>query len=153
MNDQTPAIARTPQDFTAPGEVRFCPGCGDHGILKALRQMLAPRATVLRDGRRAGVDAADLVPGDIVLLEAGDRVPADLRLLSVQSLRVEEAVLTGESVPVGKITDPVAADATVGETDENTHRDADDHDGERRRRRARCLGRLGHAVRDEPHTR
>ena len=83
--------------------------------LAALRQMLAPRATVLRDGRRAGVDAADLVPGDIVLLEAGDRVPADLRLLSVQSLRVEEAVLTGESVPVGKITDPVAADATVGD--------------------------------------
>ena len=83
--------------------------------LAALRQMLAPRATVLRDGARASVDAADLVPGDVVLLEAGDRVPADLRLMRVQSLRIEEAVLTGESVPVNKATDPVAADATVGD--------------------------------------
>ncbi|MBU2329495.1 MAG: cation-transporting P-type ATPase [Alphaproteobacteria bacterium] len=83
--------------------------------MNAIRGMLAPRAAVLRDGRRTSVDASDLVPGDIVLIEAGDRVTADMRLLEARSLKLEEAVLTGESVPVDKSTDPVAIDAALGD--------------------------------------
>jgi len=70
--------------------------------MAAIRDMLAPHSAVLRDGRRQSLDAAELVPGDIVLVEAGDRVPADLRLLAARGLKVEEAILTGESVPVDK---------------------------------------------------
>jgi P-type E1-E2 ATPase len=76
--------------------------------------MLAPKSAVLRDGG-ATVDADDLVPGDIVLVEAGDRVPADLRLTEARGLKAEEAILTGESVPVDKGTAPVAADAALGD--------------------------------------
>ncbi|MEQ8662747.1 MAG: HAD-IC family P-type ATPase, partial [Gammaproteobacteria bacterium] len=83
--------------------------------MAAIRGMLAPRSAVLRDGVRKSVDAAELVPGDVVLLEAGDRVPADLRLLEARGLRAEEAVLTGESVPVDKGTAPVAVDAPLGD--------------------------------------
>ena len=83
--------------------------------MDAIRGMLAPRAAVLRDGRRRGVDTADLVPGDIVLIESGDRVPADLRLIAARGLRAEEAALTGESVPVDKGTAPVAASAPLGD--------------------------------------
>ena len=83
--------------------------------MAAIRQMLAPRAAVLRDGRRVTVDGADLVPGDIVLLEAGDKVPADLRLIEARGLAAQEAILTGESVPVEKATAPVAADAPLGD--------------------------------------
>ncbi|MBN9889942.1 HAD-IC family P-type ATPase [Salipiger abyssi] len=81
----------------------------------AIRGMLAPHSAALRGGQRVSLDAADLVPGDIVLLEAGDRVPADLRLLQARGLKAEEAVLTGESVPVDKGTEPVAADAALGD--------------------------------------
>ncbi len=70
--------------------------------LAALKRMSAPEAHVLRDGRRVMVPARDLVPGDIVFLEAGNFIPADVRLLEAVSLRVEEAALTGESVPVQK---------------------------------------------------
>ena len=63
--------------------------------MDAIRRMLAPRSSVLRDGERQSVDSASLVPGDVVLLEAGDRVPADLRLIEASSLRVDEAILTG----------------------------------------------------------
>jgi len=77
--------------------------------------MLAPRATVLRDGRRVTVDGATLVPGDLVLLEAGDKVPADLRVLEARGLAAQEAILTGESVPVEKTVEPVAADAPLGD--------------------------------------
>ena len=81
----------------------------------AIRNLLAPRSLVLRGGHRSTVDAADIVPGDIVLLEAGDRVPADMRLIEARGLRMEEAILTGESVPVGKRTDPVPATASLGD--------------------------------------
>jgi len=82
--------------------------------LSALRTMLAPSARVLRGGARATVAVEDLVPGDVVLLEAGDRVPADARLLRARGLRVDESVLTGESVPADKQVDAVAADADLG---------------------------------------
>jgi P-type Ca2+ transporter type 2C len=75
--------------------------------LEALKQMSAPTASVIRDGREAEVPAAELVPGDVVLLAAGDRVPADARLLEVAVLRVEEASLTGESRPASKVVEPI----------------------------------------------
>ncbi|WP_428641823.1 cation-transporting P-type ATPase [Roseibium sp.] len=83
--------------------------------MNAIRSMLAPRSAVMRDGRRQSVDAAELVPGDIVLVEAGDRVPADLRLIEARGLKAEEAILTGESVPVEKGTAPVPRDAALGD--------------------------------------
>jgi len=83
--------------------------------LAAIRDMLAPRATVLRGGRRVDIGSDEVVPGDIVFLEAGSRIPADLRLLEVRSLRVEEAALTGESVPVEKQSAPVGHDAALGD--------------------------------------
>ncbi len=70
--------------------------------MAALRALSAPRARVIRDGVRQDIEAADLVLGDVVWLEAGARVPADLRLIESAALRVEEAALTGESVPSGK---------------------------------------------------
>jgi len=83
--------------------------------LDAIRGMLSPTATVLRAGRKRALPAADIVPGDIVLLASGDKVPADLRLLEVHSLRVEEAALTGESEPVDKSVAPVDARAVIGD--------------------------------------
>jgi len=83
--------------------------------LEAVRSMLASLATVLRDGERHEIDATQLVPGDIVLLESGDKVPADLRLMRVKNLRIIEAALTGESVPVEKNTEQVAANAAIGD--------------------------------------
>ncbi len=70
--------------------------------LAALKKMAAPESHVMRDGQRTTVPARDLVPGDIVFLEAGNYVPADMRLLEAVNLRVEEAALTGKSVPVQK---------------------------------------------------
>ncbi|WP_300659282.1 HAD-IC family P-type ATPase [Hydrogenophaga sp.] len=83
--------------------------------LEAVRAMLASRATVLRGGDRHEIDAADLVPGDVVLLESGARVPADLRLLRTKNLRIDESALTGESVPAEKDAAPVALDASLGD--------------------------------------
>ncbi|MDD2882481.1 MAG: cation-transporting P-type ATPase [Rhodoferax sp.] len=83
--------------------------------LDAVRAMLASRAVVIRDGERQEIDASQLVPGDIVLLESGAKVPADLRLLHVKNLRINEAALTGESVPVEKNEVPVAAAAAIGD--------------------------------------
>jgi magnesium-transporting ATPase (P-type) len=70
--------------------------------LEAIRAMLTREASVLRDGRRLTIPAESLVVGDVVLIEAGDRIPADLRLLRATSLRIEEAALTGESAPADK---------------------------------------------------
>ncbi|WP_404809921.1 cation-transporting P-type ATPase [Microvirga lenta] len=83
--------------------------------LDAIRGMIDPHASVVRDGHRVTIRAEDVVPGDVVMLEAGDRIPADLRLLKARSLRVDEAVLTGESVPVDKAVAPVEADAALGD--------------------------------------
>ena len=83
--------------------------------LDAIRRMLSLNAQVLRDGKRREIPAEELVPGDIVLLGSGDKVPADLRLIDVRSLRVEEAALTGESVPVEKAVEAVAEDASLGD--------------------------------------
>jgi magnesium-transporting ATPase (P-type) len=83
--------------------------------LDAIRAMLSPHATVIRYGQRREIDAADLVPGDLVALASGDRVPADLRLIDVRDLRIEEAALTGESLPVEKTVETVAVDAPLGD--------------------------------------
>ncbi|MCX8025375.1 MAG: HAD-IC family P-type ATPase, partial [Thermanaerothrix sp.] len=84
--------------------------------LATLRQLAAPEALVLRDGRRQTIPARELVPGDIVFLEAGNYVPADLRLLEAVNLRVEEAALTGESVAVEKdATTLLKEDAPLGD--------------------------------------
>ncbi|WP_461214707.1 HAD-IC family P-type ATPase [Lacticaseibacillus sp. GG6-2] len=83
--------------------------------LNKIRGMLAHNATVYRDGQRVDVPAADLVVGDVVFLEAGDNVPADLRLIDVDNLMVQEAVLTGESNSIAKQTAPLPADTILAE--------------------------------------
>jgi calcium-translocating P-type ATPase len=83
--------------------------------MDAIRGMLAPRAVALRDGQRHTVPGEQVVPGDVVLLEAGDKVPADLRLLKIHGLQIQEAILTGESVAVEKHAQPVARDAPLGD--------------------------------------
>jgi magnesium-transporting ATPase (P-type) len=83
--------------------------------LEAIRGMLSLHAQALRNGRRKDIPAEELVPGDVVFLASGDKVPADLRLLEVRNLRIDEAVLTGESVPVEKGVDAVAVDAPLGD--------------------------------------
>lgn len=83
--------------------------------LEAIRGMIDPRATVIRDGRRLTIPADRVVPGDIMVIEAGDRIPADLRLLRARNLKVDEAILTGESVAVEKAAPPVAPDAPLGD--------------------------------------
>jgi len=83
--------------------------------MEVIRQMLAPRASVLRGGERRTVEGEKLVPGDIVLLEAGDKVPAEIRLLQTHGLQIQEAILTGESLPVEKGIEPVAGDAALGD--------------------------------------
>jgi Ca2+-transporting ATPase len=81
----------------------------------ALLQMVPETATVVRDGRRTAIPAAEVVPGDVVALASGDRVPADLRLLTCRSLRAEEAALTGESVPSEKQVAAVDEEADLGD--------------------------------------
>ena len=84
--------------------------------IEALKNMSSPLARVRRDGNVVEIDSRELVPGDIVLLEAGDVVPADMRLIEAASLKIEEAALTGESVPVEKdITETVEAEAGIGD--------------------------------------
>ena len=83
--------------------------------LDSIRNMLSAEARTLRGGEARMIPAEQLVPGDIVLLESGDKVPADLRLADIKNLRTEEAALTGESVPADKTIDPVPEKATVGD--------------------------------------
>ena len=83
--------------------------------LDAIRDMLSPQAVAVRGGQRLTVPAEELVPGDLVFLQSGDRVPADLRLVYVRGLQVQEAALTGESLPVEKRTEPVPIEASLGD--------------------------------------
>lgn len=83
--------------------------------LQALRRLTAPEARVIRDGEIRGVLAEGIVPGDVLILEAGDRVPADARLVQVAAMEVDEASLTGESVPVPKGALPLSGTAGLGD--------------------------------------
>lgn len=83
--------------------------------LEAITQMLSLDATVIRDGKRQTMAAEDLVPGDVVALRSGGKVPADLRLIEVRELRIDEAMLTGESVPVEKTTEAIAENTALGD--------------------------------------
>ena len=83
--------------------------------LRAIRNMLSPQAMALRDGHRTTVDAASLVPGDVVVLQSGDRVPADMRLFRTKGLKIQESALTGESVPVDKTSETLDADTVLAD--------------------------------------
>lgn len=83
--------------------------------LEALVEFTRTRSTVLRDGDPEVIDSRNLVPGDVVLLAAGEKVPADLRLMSALELRIDESALTGESVPVDKIDELLPADTSLGD--------------------------------------
>src|SRR5688572_9565364 len=83
--------------------------------IEALSQMVLTDATVRRNGNKSRINSAELVPGDVVLLQAGDRVPADMRLFKVRNLQVDEAALTGESVPVYKHSHRLGLETIVAE--------------------------------------
>ncbi|MCI0430532.1 MAG: cation-translocating P-type ATPase [Rhodospirillales bacterium] len=83
--------------------------------VRALMALAAPESTVIRDGERQRIPADEVVPGDIVLVEAGDRIPADARVIESANLRADEAALTGESMPVAKETQPIDADIAIGD--------------------------------------
>jgi len=83
--------------------------------LESLRKMTNPKARVLRDNRTEQIDASNLVPGDILILETGDRIAGDARLIQCQDLEVDESILTGESEPILKQTDPVKEDSALGD--------------------------------------
>ncbi|AGB79197.1 P-type ATPase, translocating [Enterobacteriaceae bacterium strain FGI 57] len=83
--------------------------------LQSIRNMLSSDAQVIRDGKHATIRTTDLVPGDVVVLRAGDRIPADMRLIEAHNLRVEEAILTGESTVVDKHTDALTGDLPLGD--------------------------------------
>ncbi len=89
-------------------------GKAEHA-LQAIAHMLAPNATVLRNGKRQEIPAVDVVPGDIMVLTAGDRVAADLRLMEAKNLQIQEAVLTGESLAVEKDTAAIAENMPLGD--------------------------------------
>ena len=83
--------------------------------MDAIRNMLALRASVVRDSLRQTIEADQLVPGDIVILEAGDKVPADIRLIKTHSLQIQESILTGESAPIDKKVTQVSENALIGD--------------------------------------
>ncbi|WP_158857464.1 cation-translocating P-type ATPase [Lunatibacter salilacus] len=83
--------------------------------INALSKQMTAKATVLRQGKKHEIDAAELVPGDIVILKSGDKIPADIRLFEVRDLKVDESALTGESVAVEKQTDPVPEENLIGD--------------------------------------
>ncbi|MFK8212490.1 cation-translocating P-type ATPase [Haloferax volcanii] len=89
--------------------------------LAALREMATPDATVRRGGSIRAVPATEVVPGDVVVLEAGDAVPADARILTAADCRADESTLTGESVPVDKAADPVESDAALADRNSVLH--------------------------------
>lgn len=83
--------------------------------MEALKRMAAPMASVLRDGKETEISARELVPGDIVLLRTGDRIPADARLIEAVNLKIDEASLTGESVPVEKTNKVIPGEISIGD--------------------------------------
>lgn len=83
--------------------------------LEAIKNMLSPSAIVIREGERDTIESTELVPGDIVILEAGDKVPADLRIIEAKGLQTQEAALTGESVPIEKNIEKVPTDSSIGD--------------------------------------
>ncbi len=83
--------------------------------LEALKKLLSPTSTVLRDGKEEDIPSRNLVPGDILLLEAGDKLPADARVVEVRSLECDEAALTGESIPVRKERDPLPESSSIND--------------------------------------
>jgi len=83
--------------------------------VRALMRLVSPKARVIRDGREAEIDSAELVPGDVVLLESGARVPADLRLYRTNNLAVDESLLTGESLVVHKSEEAVPEETPVAD--------------------------------------
>lgn len=93
----------------------FAQEYGAEGTLNALEKMLRPVCTLMRDGEKKEIAVRDIVPGDIVFLEAGDRVPADVRLIEAINLKVDEAALTGESAPISKITNTLPPASAVAD--------------------------------------
>jgi len=83
--------------------------------MEALKKMAAPTASVLRDGTETEIPSTELIPGDIILLRTGDRIPADARLIEAINLKTDEAPLTGESVPIEKISGPIEGEVNVGD--------------------------------------
>lgn len=83
--------------------------------LEALKKMLSPAITVVRDGKEKRLDSSKLVPGDVIILEAGDKIPADARLFKIANLNVDESSLTGESIPVTKKLDSLSVDTYVAD--------------------------------------
>jgi calcium-translocating P-type ATPase len=83
--------------------------------VEALEKMMTPECTVVRGGGEAVIQTRELVPGDVVILEGGDKVPADMRLFHTKNMSADEAAITGESVPVTKHTDPITGKATIAD--------------------------------------
>jgi Ca2+-transporting ATPase len=83
--------------------------------MEALKRMAAPTASVLRDGKETEIPSRELVPGDVILIRTGDRIPADARLIEAINLKTDEASLTGESIPVDKISEPLPGEVDVGD--------------------------------------
>ena len=83
--------------------------------MESIRRMLSAKALAVRDGEPREIDAAQLVPGDLVVLKSGDRVPADMRVIEARNAQADESALTGESVPVSKLPEEVEADAPLGD--------------------------------------
>jgi len=83
--------------------------------MEALKRMSAPTSSVIRDGQEIEVAAREIVPGDIVALRTGDKIPADCRLIEAVNLKTEEAPLTGESVPIEKTVDPISGEVSIGD--------------------------------------
>ena len=97
------------------GIVGFLQEAKAEKAIASLSRMVTTQASVRRDGGKQRVPSEQLVPGDVVLLEAGDRVPADVRLTQLRNLQVDESALTGESMPVQKTPDPLAADTVLAD--------------------------------------